>query len=69
MHEAFTAYMHVNHSPLKKYPDIIIALGNGHAFKFAPVIGRVVAELAIDGETSDDISKFPVPSPLGSSKI
>ncbi|KAJ9489613.1 hypothetical protein VN97_g3659 [Penicillium thymicola] len=55
--------------PLKKYPDIIIALGNGHAFKFAPAIGRVVAELAIDGETSDDISKFPVPSPLGSSKI
>ncbi|KAJ5199406.1 hypothetical protein N7491_000038 [Penicillium cf. griseofulvum] len=55
--------------PLKNYPDIIIALGNGHAFKFAPAIGRVVAELAIDGETSDDISKFPVPSPLGSSKI
>ena len=54
---------------LEKHPDIIIALGNGHAFKFAPAIGRVVAELAIDGETSDDISKFPVPSPAGSSKL
>lgn len=55
--------------PLAKHPDIIIALGNGHAFKFAPAIGRVVAELAIDGETRDDISKFPVPSSAGSSKL
>lgn len=47
--------------PLEKYPDIILALGNGHVFKFAPTIGRVVPELVIDGETSDDISKFPVP--------
>lgn len=55
--------------PQRKHPDIILALGNGHAFKFAPAIGRVVAELAIDGQTSDDISKFPVPSPAGSSKL
>lgn len=55
--------------PLQKHPDIIVALGNGHAFKFAPAIGRVVAELAIDGETSDDISKFPVPKPAGPSKL
>lgn len=53
--------------PLEKYPDIILALGNGHAFKFASAIGRVMAELAIDGETGDDISKFPVPCPSGSS--
>ncbi|KAI8670187.1 DAO domain-containing protein [Fusarium keratoplasticum] len=46
--------------PLKKHPDIIVAMGNGHAFKFAPAIGRVTAELAIDGNTSDDISKFPI---------
>ncbi|KAH7133914.1 FAD dependent oxidoreductase [Dactylonectria macrodidyma] len=46
--------------PLKKHPNIIVAMGNGHAFKFAPAIGRVTAELAIDGKTSDDISKFPI---------
>ncbi|KAF4467679.1 sarcosine oxidase [Fusarium albosuccineum] len=53
--------------PLEEHPDIILAMGNGHAFKFAPAIGRVTAELAIDGKTSDDISKFPVPKPSGSS--
>lgn len=55
--------------PLEKYPDIIIALGNGHTFKFSPAIGRAAAELAIDGKTTDDISKFPVPSPTGSNKL
>lgn len=55
--------------PLAKYPDVILALGNGHAFKFVPAIGRVVAELAIDGKTTDDISKFPMSSPTGSRKL
>lgn len=55
--------------PLERHPDILVALGNGHAFKFAPAIGRVVAELAVDGQTSDDISKFPVPNSTGSSKL
>lgn len=45
--------------PLAKHPDIIIALGNGHAFKFAPAIGRVVAELAIDGERGMISPNFP----------
>ncbi|CAG8125279.1 unnamed protein product [Penicillium salamii] len=49
--------------PLKNHPDIILAQGNGHAFKFSPAIGRVAAELAIDGETKEDISLFPVPDP------
>lgn len=47
---------------LKNHPQILVALGAGHGFKFAPVIGRVMAELAIDGETTEDISKFGVPS-------
>jgi sarcosine oxidase len=52
--------------PLKKHPDIILAQGNGHAFKFAPAIGRVAAELAIDGKTTEDISLFTVPDPNSS---
>ncbi|PIG82809.1 hypothetical protein AARAC_003108 [Aspergillus arachidicola] len=52
--------------PLKKHPDIILAQGNGHAFKFSPAIGRVAAELAIDGKTKEDISLFTVPDPNSS---
>jgi sarcosine oxidase len=43
---------------LDQHPDIIVGLGAGHAFKFTPAIGRILAELALDGETSDDISSF-----------
>ncbi|KAL4748354.1 hypothetical protein BDW72DRAFT_205717 [Aspergillus terricola var. indicus] len=55
--------------PIQRHPNIFIALSNGLAFKFAPAIGRVAAELAIDGKTSDDITKFPVPTPAGPSKL
>lgn len=46
--------------PLDEHPDIIVALGAGHAFKFTPAIGRVLADLAVDGSTADDISAFAV---------
>ncbi|KAF5988710.1 sarcosine oxidase [Fusarium coicis] len=48
-------------SELEKHKDVSLALGNAHAFKFAPAIGRVTAELALDGKTTDDISKFGFP--------
>ncbi|MBK1789153.1 N-methyl-L-tryptophan oxidase [Prauserella cavernicola] len=50
-------------SPVGKHPDIIVGLGAGHAFKFTPAIGRVLAELATDGSTSEDISTFTEPAP------
>jgi sarcosine oxidase len=50
-------------SPLEKHEDIIIGLGSAHAFKFAPAFGRVLAELAVDGKTKEDISKFGIPKP------
>ncbi|KAJ4308415.1 hypothetical protein N0V84_012112 [Fusarium piperis] len=40
-----------------------------HGFKFAPAIGRVAAELAIDGKSSDDVSKFGIPRQAGASKL
>ena len=49
--------------PLDDHPDIIVALGAGHAFKFTPAIGRVLAELAVDGQTTDDVSQFTVTAP------
>lgn len=46
---------------IPKHLDIIVALGNAHAFKFAPAIGRVTAKLALDRKASNDISKFGFP--------
>ncbi|HAS31973.1 MAG TPA: N-methyl-L-tryptophan oxidase [Microbacterium sp.] len=46
--------------PLPEHPDILVGLGAGHAFKFTPTIGRILAELAVDGETGDDTSTFSV---------
>lgn len=48
-------------SPLENHPDIIVGLGAGHAFKFVPAFGRALAELALDGETTDDVSAFEIP--------
>ncbi|OQD68815.1 hypothetical protein PENDEC_c030G03673 [Penicillium decumbens] len=48
-------------SPLENYPDIIVGLGAAHAFKFAPAFGRALAELAVDGGTNEDISKWGIP--------
>lgn len=47
-------------APLDDFPDIIVGLGAGHAFKFTPTFGRVLAELAADGDTTDDISRFGI---------
>lgn len=56
-------------SPLKKHKNIIVGLGGGHAFKFAPAIGRVLAELAIDGTTKEDVSRFGIPKSGLESKL
>ncbi|MDE1825269.1 MAG: N-methyl-L-tryptophan oxidase [Candidatus Micrarchaeota archaeon] len=38
---------------------MIVATGfSGHGFKFAPLIGRILADLAIYGSTKHDISRF-----------
>jgi sarcosine oxidase len=47
-------------SPLEEHPNIIVGLGAGHAFKFTPTIGRILAELAVDGSSTEDISAFGV---------
>ncbi|HEY5093570.1 MAG TPA: N-methyl-L-tryptophan oxidase [Candidatus Eremiobacteraceae bacterium] len=40
------------------HPDISFAIGAGHAFKFASVIGRILGELVADGKTPSDIAAF-----------
>jgi sarcosine oxidase len=40
-------------------PQIIVASPcSGHGFKFAPVIGEILADLAVTGRTDHDISRF-----------
>jgi sarcosine oxidase len=44
---------------LPEHPQIVIASPcSGHGFKFAPVIGEILADLATTGTTSHDISRF-----------
>ena len=44
---------------LPECPQIIVASPcSGHGFKFAPVIGEILADLAVTGRTDYDISRF-----------
>jgi hypothetical protein len=46
-------------APHPRHPEVVLAGGcSGHAFKFVPVIGEILADLAIDGKTSHPISLF-----------
>jgi sarcosine oxidase len=49
---------------LPGYPRIALALGAGHAFKFASIIGRILSDLACTGVTSSQISPFAVDRPI-----
>jgi sarcosine oxidase len=37
---------------------VVVSPCSGHGFKFAPVIGEIAADLALDGATRHDISRF-----------
>lgn len=45
------------------FPQISVAIGAGHAFKFASLIGRILSELAIEGKSSYDLSAFSLSRP------
>ncbi len=49
---------------LPAYPQVSLAQGAGHAFKFASILGRVLSELAIDGATAYNIAPFAIDRPL-----
>jgi sarcosine oxidase len=47
-----------------EHPQIVVASPcSGHGFKFAPVIGKILADLAIDGRTSHNIARFRLDRP------
>lgn len=43
---------------LPEQPNISVAIGAGHGYKFASLLGKILSELAIDGATPHDISLF-----------
>jgi sarcosine oxidase len=47
-------------------PGVLVALGAAHGFKYASVLGRVLAELALDGTTPSqpDIERFRIDRPI-----
>lgn len=52
---------------LDAVPDaegVFVAIGAGHAFKFASLIGRTLSELAIDGRTDVDLAPFSIERPI-----
>lgn len=49
---------------LPGHPQVLIAIGAGHAFKFASVLGQVLAELALDGTTGAELSSFSIDRPI-----
>jgi sarcosine oxidase len=46
------------------HEDICVAIGAGHAFKFASVIGRILGELASTGRTVSDLGPFSLERPV-----
>ncbi|MGH7536167.1 MAG: N-methyl-L-tryptophan oxidase [Gemmatimonadales bacterium] len=45
-------------------PEACVAIGGGHGFKFASLIGRILSELAIDGRTDRDLTPFRIDRPI-----
>jgi sarcosine oxidase len=39
-------------------PAALVAIGGGHGFKFASLIGRILSELAVDGTTTHPLGTF-----------
>jgi sarcosine oxidase len=45
------------------HPRVVLGIGAGHAAKFACLIGRILADLAIDGSTEYPIAPFAIDRP------
>ena len=49
---------------LPEQPNVSLAIGAGHSYKFAALIGKVLSELALDGGTGLDIAPFHIDRPI-----
>jgi sarcosine oxidase len=46
------------------HPNVLVALGAAHGFKFTSLFGRILADLAVDGSTGYDIAGFEADRPI-----
>lgn len=49
---------------LPDHPHVAVAIGAGHAFKFASLIGKLLGELVTTGVSSADLSPFKITRPI-----
>ena len=49
---------------LPEQPNVSLAIGAGHSYKFAALIGKILCELALDGRTGYDIAPFHIDRPI-----
>jgi sarcosine oxidase len=49
---------------LPEQPNVCLAVGAGHSYKFAALIGKILSELALDGQTAYDILPFHIDRPI-----
>lgn len=48
---------------LPEHPQILVCSGAGHAYKFAGLLGQILSELALDGQTRYPIAPFTLNRP------
>jgi sarcosine oxidase len=49
---------------LPEHPEIAVAIGGGHGFKFASLVGQILSELAIDAKSPRDLAPFRIDRPI-----
>jgi sarcosine oxidase len=45
-------------TPVPAHDRVVVGLGSGHGFKFAPTLGRLLADLVTTGDTETDVSAY-----------
>ena len=50
-------------SPVPGHESVVVGLGAAHGFKFAPTFGRLLADLAVEGRTTTDLTPFRMDRP------
>ena len=49
---------------LPHQPQIAVAIGGGHGFKFASLVGQILSDLSIDGHSPRDLAPFRIDRPI-----
>ena len=50
-------------APVPDHPDVVVGMGAAHGFKFAPTLGRLLADLVLDEPPPVDLTPFRLDRP------